>query len=538
MVGQEAIGVQTPSRGHPRRWFILSVLVLSLIVVVLDNTILNVAMKTIADPVHGLGASQSQLAWSVNSYTLVFAGLLFTFGVLGDRIGRKRMLLGGLLLFGLTSALSAYAQDPTQLILARAGMGVGAAAIMPATLAILTNVFDPRDRAKAIGIWSGAVGIGVAIGPVVGGTLLEHFWWGSVFLVNVPVVAAALLAIWLVAPESRNPLNVKLDFVGVVLSIVGLVALTYGIIEGGDSADWSRPLVWGSILLGVVVLVAFVLYERSISHPALDVRLFKERRFASASAAIAVVFFAGMGLFFFMTFYLQIVQDLSPLETGLMFLPFAVSMSIFSPLSASLVKRFGPRAVAVVGMSAVTFVFSGYLLLDADSPLWNVVLMFLVQGAGMSLVMPPAMETIMASLPREKAGVGSAVGNTLRQVGGSLGIAVLGSLLSQLYRSDVTGKLESSGLPGLDVDTAAESIASTYGAVQSYGGAGAAVLDSATDSFIAAMHTTAIVSALVGVAGVVLVAVLFPRKEAAAPEPDTPDEASQDRKPEPALADS
>ena len=250
---------------------------ISLLVVVLDNTILNVALRTLADPVHGLGASQGELEWSINSYTLVFAGLLFTFGVLGDRAGRKRFLMIGLVLFGLASLLSAYAQSPGQLIAARALMGVGGAAIMPVTLSIISNVFDPRERGRAIGVWAGAVGLAVAIGPILGGALLEHFWWGSVFLINVPVVVAGVVLVALLVPESRDPRPGRIDVLGVLLSVVGLVALSYGIIDGGEHG-FGRPVVWGSILVGVAVLAWFVQHERRSDHPSLDVRLFKVPR--------------------------------------------------------------------------------------------------------------------------------------------------------------------------------------------------------------------------------------------------------------------
>src|SRR5262245_36939212 len=228
------------SSGHPRRWTILGVLVVSLLVVVLDNTVLNVALRTIADPIHGLGASQSQLEWAINSYTLVFAGLLFTWGVLGDRSGRRRILLLGMVLFGLASLLSAYAHTPNQLIWARALMGIGGAAVMPSTLSIISNVFDPRERAKAIGMWAGAVGLAIAIGPVLGGFLLEHFWWGSVFLINVPIVALGVVLILALVPESRDPKPGHIDLLGVGLSIAGLVALVYGIIDGGEHG-FGRP---------------------------------------------------------------------------------------------------------------------------------------------------------------------------------------------------------------------------------------------------------------------------------------------------------
>ncbi|HEY5987687.1 MAG TPA: MFS transporter, partial [Streptosporangiaceae bacterium] len=263
--------------------------------IVLDNTVLNVAMKTIAQPIVGLGASQSQLEWAINSYTLVFAGMLFTFGVIGDRIGRRRMLMIGMAAFGLFSLISSYAQSPDQLVWARAAMGLGAAAVMPQTLSIIANVFDPAERPRAIGIWAVAVGIGVAIGPIVGGLLLAHFWWGSVFLINVPLTAAGVAAIWLLVPESKNPNPGRIDYVGVLASIAGLVLLVYGIIQGGDKGSWLHPDVLGPTLGGVAVLAFFGWYEARIRYPSLDVRLFRDPRLSSAVAALSLVFFGMMG---------------------------------------------------------------------------------------------------------------------------------------------------------------------------------------------------------------------------------------------------
>src|ERR1700712_3482457 len=248
------------STGHPRRWAILGVLVISLLVVVLDTAVLNVALRTIADPHEGLGASQSDLEWSINSYTLVFAGLLFTAGLLGDRLGPPRILLVGLAVFSIASLASAYAQTPGQLIGARALMGLGAAAIMPATLAIISNVFDPRERGRAIGVWAGAVGLGGAIGPIVGGLLLEHFWWGSVFLINVPIALAGVVLVAVLVPESRDPRPGRIDIFGVLLSIIGLTLLTYGVIEGGDNG-FGSVTAWGSLAASVVVLAGFVVLE-------------------------------------------------------------------------------------------------------------------------------------------------------------------------------------------------------------------------------------------------------------------------------------
>src|SRR5260370_12915556 len=276
---------------YRRRWVILSVLIVGLLAIVIDNTVLNVAMKTIAEPRGGLGASQSQLEWAINSYTLVFAGLLFTFGVVGDKIGRKRMLIIGLALFCVASLLSAYSTSLAQLTFARAARGRGGAAVMPPTLSIISNVFEPAERPRAIGLWAMAVGIGIATGPVLGGVLLNHFWWGSVFLINVPVTVIGAIAAAILVPESRNPEAGKIDYVGVLLSIAGLILLVYGIVQGGDSGSWLQLGVLGPIIGGLVVLAAFAAYEARISHPSLDVRLFRDRRLSASIPALGPVFF-------------------------------------------------------------------------------------------------------------------------------------------------------------------------------------------------------------------------------------------------------
>ena len=355
-------------RIYRRRWAILAVLVVSLIAIVLDNTVLNVALKTIAEPKPaGLGASQSQLEWGINSYTLVFAGLLFTFGVIGDRIGRKKMLMFGMAAFGLFSLLTAYSRSPEMLIFARAAMGLGAAAVMPQTLSIISNVFDPGERARAIGIWATAVGIGVAIGPIVGGLLLAHFWWGSVFLINVPLTAAGVLAILLLVPESRNPNPGRIDYAGVVMSIVGLVLVVYGIIQGGEKGSWIHWDVLGITVAGLAVLALFGWYETRLSHPSLDVKLFRDPRLSSAVGALGLVFFGMMGALFFLSFYLQSVRGYSPLDAGLLTLPFAAGQMLMAPRSSRLVKRYGTKAVAATGLVTVAVALGGYLLLGVSN---------------------------------------------------------------------------------------------------------------------------------------------------------------------------
>ncbi len=509
MAAQAQSAPAQPDTGHPRRWTILAVLVLSLLVVVLDNTVLNVALRTIADPSHGLGATQAQLEWSINSYTLVFAGLLFTAGVLGDRIGRRRMLVIGLVLFGLASLASAYAQTPTQLIWARALMGIGGAAVMPSTLSIISNVFDPRERAKAIGVWAGAVGLGVAIGPVVGGALLESYWWGSVFLINVPIIVAGVALVLALVPESRNPNPGRIDLAGVLLSIAGLMALVYGIIDGGEHG-FNRISVWVAILVGLAVLGWFIRNERRSDHPSLDVSLFKDPRFSAAVGSIGLVFFAAFGTLFFLAFYLQLVRGYSPLQAGLLMTPFAAAQLIFAPQSAGMVRRFGPKAVCATGLSLVTVGLAGFAFVGASTPLWVLIVLTFVQGAGMANVVPPATESIMSSLPREKAGVGSAVSNTVRQVGGALGIAILGSVLAAVYRSEIGDSVAT--LSGSDRAAATESISGAYGVAARVGPSGNALVAAANDAFVAAMHWAAAGSALVAFASIFVALAWLPRR--------------------------
>lgn len=494
--------------GHPRRWTILGVLVVSLLVVVLDNTVLNVALRTIADPVAGIGASQAQLEWAINAYTLVFAGLLFTAGVLGDRFGRRRVLLIGLVLFGIASLLSAYSQTPGQLIAARSLMGLGAAAVLPSTLSIISNVFDPSERGRAIGVWAGAVGLGVAIGPVTGGLLLEHFWWGSVFLINVPIVVAGVVLVLVLVPESRDPNPGRPDLVGVGLSVAGLLALVYGVIDGGEHG-FDRPLALLAIVGGLALLVWFVRHERRIGHPSLDIRLFHDRRFSAAIVAIGLVFFAAMGTLFFLSFYLQLVRGFSPLMAGVVLTPFALAQLVFAPRSATMVRRYGPRLVCAVGLALVAVALVGYATLGVATPVWVLLVLTFIQGTGMANVVPPTTESIMSTLPPERAGVGSAVSNTFRQVGGALGVAILGAVLSAVYRQRISGALV--GLPEPVRAQAAESISGAHGVAPSAGPNAAALLDAANHAFVGAMHWAAASSAVVAAVGVAVAFAFLPR---------------------------
>jgi EmrB/QacA subfamily drug resistance transporter len=414
-----------------RRWWILGVLVICLLVVILDNTILNVALKTVQED---LDASQSQMQWAVDSYALVFAGLLITWGVLGDRLGRRKVLLFGMVAFGTTSALCSFAGSPTTLIAFRALMGIGAAAVQPQTLSIIQNVFEPHERPKAIGIWAGAAGMAIALGPIAGGLLLKYFWWGSIFLVNVPIVIVGVAAILLLVPESRNPRPGRLDPFGVLLSIVALVVLVYGVIEGGNSNEWLRWNSLGAILAGVALLGVFIWSQARSTHPTIDVHLFRNRHFSAGVGAIAVTFFALMGSTFYLAYFLQAVRGYTALAAGVALVAVAGAVMVASPLSARLSARFGPRTVTGAGLGIFGLTMMSYALATRTMPQWVIELMMVGFGVGLGLVMTPATNAIMSAVPREKAGAGSAVNNTVRQVAGALGVAILGSLLAVVFR--------------------------------------------------------------------------------------------------------
>jgi EmrB/QacA subfamily drug resistance transporter len=498
---------------HRRRWIILSVLIISLTAIVLDNTVLNIALKTISEPRAGLGASQSQLEWAINSYTLVFAGLLFTFGVIGDRIGRRRMLIIGMALFGISSLLCSYAQTPDQLIWARAAMGFGGAAVMPQTLSVITNVFEPGERPRAIGIWASAVGVAIAVGPIVGGLLLDHFWWGSVFLINVPLTAVGIVAIAAFVPESNSPHPGRVDVPGVLLSIAGLVLVVYGIIQGGDTGSWLRADVLGPVGGGLVALAVFVWHEARTDHPSLDVRLFADPRLSSSAAAISLVFFAMGGVYFFISFYTQNVRGYSPLHAGLLTIPLAAGQLLFATRSARLVRRFGAKAVCTSGLIVMSGALIGYHFLGTSSPVWLLELTFAIQGSGMGLVMPSATEGVMSVVPRERGGAGSAITNTARQVAVALGVAVLGSVLADAYRSRLQPYL---GVlpPGLR-HTATVSIAQTQVIAAHLGPSGSRLMTAASASFVDAMHVAALISVLIAVLGAVAIGIWMPGRQAA-----------------------
>jgi EmrB/QacA subfamily drug resistance transporter len=496
-------------QADPRRWLVLCVMCLSLLLIVMDNTIVNVAIPTLQ---RDLGASTSQLQWVVDAYILVFAGLLLTMGALGDRFGRRGALAIGLSVMGVASILSAFANSADQLIATRALMGVGGALIMPATLSIITNVFtDRKERAQAIAIWSATAGAAVAIGPVTGGWLLEHFWWGSVFLVNVPVVAVALLLGQLFVPTSRDPSAPPVDVPGALLSIAGLVALVWAIIEG--PGGWSDPEILGGFALAVVLLGAFVVWERRTRFPMLDMSFFRNPRFSAASGAIMLTFFAMFGSLFLLTQFLQSVLGYTALEAGVRLLPMAAVMMVLSPLSAKVVERIGSKVVVGTGLSvaAVGLVMASRLTAGASYP--EVLASLVVLAAGMALVMPPATESIMGSLPPAKAGVGSAVNDTTREVGGALGVAVLGSVMSSTYGPRVTDAVGGLPVASEQANAIRDQIGAAMEAAGRIGGEpGRLLADVASRGFADGMSTAFLIGAAALVLGAVIVALFLPAK--------------------------
>ncbi|MFC5800246.1 MFS transporter [Streptomyces formicae] len=515
---------RVPEAVHRRRWAILVVLMFTVLIMVLDHSVLNVAVKTIATPAPvGIGATQGELEWAINSYTLVFAALLFTAGLIGDRTGRKKALLCGMAVFGIGSALAAFSGSSGELIAYRAVMGVGAAFVMPATLAVLMNVFERDEQPKAIGIWAGGVGIAIALGPLTGGLLLEHFWWGSIFLVNVPVVIVGFAAMVLLIPDSRDPGPGRIDPVGVLLSIVGLALLVYGIIHGGELASLTDRGVLLPLLGGLAVLVAFVLYETHIDHPALDFSYFRNPAFSAAITATALAFLAMMGVAFFSVFYLQTVLGHSPLAAGLLVLPLAVAQSLFAPRARLIVARFGAKATCTAGMMMIAAGLASFAFFDASTPLWALELAFFVQGAGMGHVMSPVTVTVMQALPREKAGVASAINNTFRQIGGALGVAVLGSVLSAAYRGGIESTLErTAGVPEGARHAAGESLEATLAVAGRLGPSGQVLIAPAYEAFLVAMHLAALCAATVTLVGAVVVALYLPGRVRPSAAPDAP----------------
>ncbi|ANS30158.1 MULTISPECIES: MFS transporter [Rhodococcus] len=434
----EARAVVAGSR--TRRFLALAVICLAELLVVLDNTIVNVALPSIGVE---LRTSVSGLQWVVDAYTLTFAGLLLAFGNLGDRYGRRRVMVIGLIGVAFMSVAGANAESLGQVIAARAAMGVFAAAVFPATLALVINIFtDVRERALAIAAWTAMAGFAIAIGPMAGGWLLEHFSWHSVFWINVPIAVGAAAATLLLVPESRASVIGRMDLVGIAASITGITVLVWAIIEAPHHG-WTSSVTLGAVALSIAVLIGFVLWELRTEHPILDLRLFRNRRFSLPALAIAIGYFSMFGFLFLITQYFQGVREYTPFEFGVASLPFAVSVAVGAPVATLLAQRIGTTPVIVFGLllTGVGLYLGGQVAVDS-SYLTDVLPSMVSMALGLAIVQGPATESIMASLPLDEAGAGSAVNDTTREIGGTLGVAVLGSIVASYYATTMSPLLD------------------------------------------------------------------------------------------------
>jgi EmrB/QacA subfamily drug resistance transporter len=511
-------GKQQP---YARRWQALIVLALSLLVVTVDNTILNVALPTIRED---LDASSSELQWVVDSYLLAFAVLLLMAGSLGDRFGRKKALFIGLTIFGIGSVMAATAGNSTELIAWRAVMGIGASAIMPTTLSIITNIFPKDERPKAIAIWAAMAGMGIAIGPVSGGFLIEHFDWSAVFLVNLPIVAFGLIAGSILIPESRDPESPRLDLPGFGLSIAGLTAIVWALIEAPEKG-WTSATILGAFAVGATIIAAFIAWELRARQPMLDVSVFRNMRFSAANIAVTFVFFALMGVMYFLTTYLQSVLGYTALEAGVRMVPIALGVILAARASVPLTARFGTKVVVAVGLGVVGISLGAFTSVSADTEYMTKIAGALTfMGVGMGLAMAPATDAIMGSLPKAKAGIGSAMNDVVRELGGTLGVAVLGSIVSTSYASGMDDA--TTGLPHETAEAASDGVGAAHEVAGQMGGGAAELIAVADQAFVDAMTTAASVAAGVALVGALVAAAFLPSR--AKTEPDGVDEALAD----------
>jgi EmrB/QacA subfamily drug resistance transporter len=500
---------------YARRWKTLGVLSLSLVIIGLDNTILNVALPTLQDE---FDASPSKLQWMVDSYLLVFAGLLLVFGTLGDRFGRKLALQAGVSIFGLASLGALVADSADEVIAVRAAMGVGAALIMPATLSIIANLFTGAERGKAIAIWAALAAVGIGLGPLTGGLLLEWFDWSAIFMVNVPFAVAALLLGIRYVPESRDPKPGSFDLLGAALSTAGFSVLVYAIIEAPERG-WTSGLILGLLAASVALLGAFLWWERRIPEPMLDLGFFRSARFSVGTAAVSVAFFALLGGIFALTQYLQFAHGFSAIEAGAIMSPMALGLMIGAGSSSKAVKRLGTARVVAAGLGGLAGLLALTTLWESDMGTLGLVVWFFGLTLAMGWVMAPATEAVVGAVPAAKAGVASATNTVARMVSGALGVAVIGSLISSLYASEVEGSL--TGLPPEAQARAEESVgAANMIAAQLPTDAAEGLLTVTGDAFTQAMGTGLLVAAALAAVTAAVVVRFLPQREPAAANAD------------------
>jgi EmrB/QacA subfamily drug resistance transporter len=494
---------------HPQRWRILGVLVLALLVTSIDHTIINVAMPRL---VGDLGATSAQLQWIVASYTIVFAGLLLTAGSLGDRFSRRHALLAGLATFLAGSVVAATAGSTTALIVGRSVMGVGGALIMPTTLSILVNVFgDPRERAKAIAAWTAASGIGIAVGPIVGGALMRSFSWSSVFWINVPLLVAALVGAVHLVPDSRDPHATRLDPVGAVLSIAAIGSLVYAIIQAPERG-WTSTASLVNFAVGAVIGIVFVAWEMRRNDPMLDIALFRNRSFSGGSIALTLLFFAMAGTVFLQAQYLQFILDYTPLAAGFALVPAAIGMLLGTGAGAHLATMHGGRITVTAGTliaAAGVAVQAAFVTGGSYVPTGVGLLLF---GLGAGIAMPAATEMIMASLPPARAGVGSAVNDTVREFGGALGVAVIGSVAATSYATSMHRELDRfPNLTNTDRAMLTNNVGAAVHTARQLGAQGDQIASVARNAFVESMNSSLWIAAGLALTAAVVAYTQLPR---------------------------
>jgi EmrB/QacA subfamily drug resistance transporter len=513
---------------------VLVALLLAAFVINLDTTIVNVALPALVRELH---ATTTQLQWVVDAYNLVFAALLLTFGSLSDRFGRKGMLLAGLTVFGAASLAGAFTTSPAQLIAARAVMGLGAAMTFPATLSLISNVFtERRERARAIGLWGAIGGVAIALGPIVGGWLLEHFSWASIFVAMAPVAASAIALVAVSAPTSRNREAAPPDVLGLVLSAAAMALLVFTVIEAPD-LGWASVRSIAGFAGGAVLLAAFIGWEQRTAHPMLDVRLFRNMRFSAASGAVTVAFFTLFGFIFLMTQYFQSVRGYAPLSTGVRLLPVALSVGIGSVAGTQLAVRFGTKLIVTLGLVAMAGFYVWAAATASVTLGYGIIaIQMVLYGLGMGLTSAPATESIMGAVSRRQAGVGSAVNDSTRLLGGTLGVAVIGSVYASLYGSRLAARLPG-GLPAQVRDIAHQSLGAAYAvSARVPGAAGRAVHDAATNAFLHGLSVGCLVAGGVAAAGAVLAVSFLPAHPTRPAQPSPSAAASAESLPAPSPA--
>ncbi|MEU6002945.1 MFS transporter [Streptomyces sp. NPDC047197] len=501
----------------PRRWWALAALVASMLVLGFDMTILNVALPTMAGQ---LDASTGEQQWTADAYVVVFAALMLPAGLLGDRFGRRKMLVTGLGVFLVGSLLGALVHSVELVVVARAVMGMGGALVMPLALAVLPALFAPGERTKAIGIVSAASALGAPLGPIVGGWLLDHFWWGSIFLINVPMVAIGITASVFLLPETTDPSSPKVDVASTALTAAGLGALIYGIIEA-PVRGWGDPLILGMFGGAAVLITALVLRERRMPRPMLDMSLLRNRGFLLNTLAATLVMFVLSGLMFVLPQYLQAVLGHDAFGTGLRMLPMMGGLLVAARGAEPVVCRFGPRAVISAGLVVLAFAAILGSRTTVESGYGFTALWLTVAGLGFGLAVVPSMDSALGALPVERAGSGTGLLMTVRQVGGAVGIALLGSLLSSVY----VDRLDTARLPDAAAQTAGDSVVAAHAVAERLGAPG--LVDSADAAYIDGMVTVLLVSGIAALVTALLVAALLPKAAGT-----TPDGADMARRPE------